>query len=124
MTLTRLDGLLEERPGAPRAHCFVQGADARPRCGAYRLRELREFHALTQGDLGQSLQSVQKRDSEIERERVGFTKIDMLRPYVDARGGTRRLEVQVGEEILPSRLTAAPDRSQRLRWSGVAAAVV
>lgn len=65
---------------------------------AYKLRELREMLALTQTDLAESLEISQKRVSEIERGRVDFTKVDTLRRYVDALGGTRRVSVQVGDE--------------------------
>ena len=65
---------------------------------AYKLRELREMLALTQNDLAQSLEISQRRVSEIERGRVDFTKVDTLRRYADALGGTLRVEVQVGEE--------------------------
>jgi transcriptional regulator with XRE-family HTH domain len=65
---------------------------------AYRLRELREMLALTQTDVAETLEISQKRVSEIERGQVDFTKVDTLRRYAAALGGTLRVEVQVGEE--------------------------
>jgi predicted transcriptional regulator len=54
--------------------------------------------ALTQTDLADTLEISQKRVSEIERGQVDFTKVDTLRRYVDALGGTLRVSVQVGDE--------------------------
>ena len=47
---------------------------------------------------GEALAIGQKRVSEIERGQVDFTKVDTLRRYADALGGTLRVEVTVGEE--------------------------
>lgn len=94
---TTLDDLLAERPGNPEAqakHMKRMLAEVR----AYRLRELREMHDLTQSDLAEVLSISQKRVSEIERGQVDFTKVDTLRRYVGAIGGTLRVEVQVGDE--------------------------
>lgn len=89
--------ILQERPGNPeRRAAFKEVMLAEVR--AYKLRELREMLALTQSDLAQSLEISQRRVSEIERGRVNFTKVDTLRRYADALGGTLRVEVQVGEE--------------------------
>lgn len=65
---------------------------------AYRLRELREMMAMTQTDVAETLEISQKRVSEIERGDVERTKVDTLRRYADALGGTLRVEVQVGDE--------------------------
>jgi len=92
-----LDDLLRERPGNPErqaAHKERMLAEVR----AYKLRELREMLALTQTDVAKSLEISQKRVSEIERGQVDFTKVDTLRRYADALGGTLRVEVQVGDE--------------------------
>ncbi len=92
-----LDDLLAERLGDPEAqaeHMKRMLAEVR----AYRLRELREMLALTQTDVAQTLEISQKRVSEIERGQVDRTKVDTLRRYADALGGTLRVEVQVGEE--------------------------
>lgn len=92
-----LDELLIERPGNPvaqAAHTARMLAEVR----AYRLRELREMLAMTQTDVAEVLEISQKRVSEIERGQVDRTKVDTLRRYADALGGTLRVEVQVGEE--------------------------
>lgn len=95
--VTTLEDMLAERPGNPEvqaAHMKRMLAEVR----AYRLRELREMLAMTQTDVAQALAISQKRVSEIERGQVDFTKVDTLRRYADALGGTLRVEVQVGEE--------------------------
>lgn len=92
-----LDDLLAERPGNPGTqaeHMKRMLAEVR----AYRLRELREMLALTQTDVAETLAISQKRVSEIERGQVDFTKVDTLRRYAAAIGGTLRVEVQVGDE--------------------------
>lgn len=92
-----LDELLAERPGsaeAQAAHMKRMLAEVR----AYRLRELREMRDLTQHDVAQVLAISQKRVSEIERGQVDFTKVDTLRRYAGALGGTLRVEVLVGDE--------------------------
>ena len=92
-----LDDLLLERPGNPEAqsaHKERMLAEVR----AYKLRELREMLALTQTDVAEVLAISQKRVSEIERGQLDRTKVDTLRRYADALGGTLRVEVQVGEE--------------------------
>jgi len=95
--VTTLEDLLRERPGNPQAqaeHKERMLAEVR----AYKLRELREMLALTQTDVAQTLAISQKRVSEIERGQVDRTKVDTLRCYADALGGTLKVEVQVGEE--------------------------
>ncbi len=92
-----LDELLLERPGnqeAQAVHKERMLAEVR----AYKLRELREMLALTQTDVASVLEISQKRVSEIERGQVDRTKVDTLRRYADALGGTLRVEVTVGEE--------------------------
>jgi DNA-binding XRE family transcriptional regulator len=92
-----LEDMLAERPGNPEAqaaHMKRMLAEVR----AYKLRELREMLAMTQTDVAQQLAISQKRVSEIERGQVDFTKVDTLRRYADALGGTLKVEVQVGEE--------------------------
>lgn len=96
MTRT-FDDLLQQRPGNPdrqAAHKKQMLAEIR----AYKLRELREMLELTQTDLAETLAISQKRVSEIERGQVDFTKVDTLRRYAEALGGTLSVEVQVGDE--------------------------
>lgn len=92
-----LDDLLSERPGDPQAqarHKERMLAEVR----AFKLRELREMLAMTQTEVAQTLAISQKRVSEIERGQVDRTKVDTLRRYADALGGTLKVEVQVGDE--------------------------
>jgi len=96
MTKT-LDDLIAERPGNPDAQA-VHSERMLAEVRAYKLRELRDLRALTQSDVARVLAVSQKRVSEIERGRVDFTKVDTLRRYVDALGGTLKVEVQVGED--------------------------
>lgn len=65
---------------------------------AYKLRELRERFELTQSDVAATLEISQKRVSEIERGQVDLTKVDTLRRYAAALGGTLRVEVEVGDQ--------------------------
>lgn len=92
-----LDELLLERPGNPEAQ-VVHKERMLAEVRAYKLRELREMLALTQTDVASVLEISQKRVSEIERGEVDRTKVDTLRRYADALGGTLRVEVKVGEE--------------------------
>lgn len=92
-----LEDLMRERPGNPEVqakHMERMLAEVR----AYKLRELREMLAMTQTDVAETLDISQKRVSEIERGQVELTKVDTLRRYAVALGGTLRVEVQVGEE--------------------------
>jgi transcriptional regulator with XRE-family HTH domain len=88
--------LLRERPGDPAAHAAHEKrmlAEVR----GYRLRELRKMLDLTQTDVAEALGISQKRVSEIERGQVDFTKVDTLRRYAEAFGGSLRVEVEVGD---------------------------
>ena len=92
-----LEDLERERPADPQlvaAHKERMLAEIR----AYRLRELREALALTQTELAQTLDISQKRVSEIERGDVDRTKVDTLRRYAAALGGTLRVEVKIGRD--------------------------
>lgn len=92
-----LEEYMAKRPGRPDVqtrHMERMLAEVR----AYRLRELREMMAMTQTDVAETLEISQKRVSEIERGDVERTKVDTLRRYADALGGTLRVEVQVGDE--------------------------
>ncbi|SDC03972.1 Helix-turn-helix [Raineyella antarctica] len=65
---------------------------------AWRLRELREQFDITQVELAEELDISQNRVSRIERGDIDKTQVDTLRRYVEALGGTLRLEVQVGDQ--------------------------
>ncbi len=65
---------------------------------AWHLRELREQFEMTQVELAHELDISQNRVSRIERGDLDKTQVDTLRRYVEALGGTLRLEVQVGDD--------------------------
>jgi predicted transcriptional regulator len=64
---------------------------------AYRLRELREAHGLTQVELARTLDVTQNRVSRLERGDIERTQIDTLRRYVEAVGGALHIEVEIGD---------------------------
>ena len=65
---------------------------------AYKLRELREALSLTQVELAARLKVSQNRVSRIEHGDIERAQVDTLRRYVEALGGTLRVEVQYGNE--------------------------
>jgi len=65
---------------------------------AYRLRELREASDLTQVELAGRLRVSQNRISRIEHGDIERAQVDTLRKYIEAVGGTLRVEVQLGDE--------------------------
>lgn len=65
---------------------------------AYRLRELREASNLTQVELAVRLEVSQNRVSRIEHGDIERAQVDTLRRYVEALGGTLRVEVEYGDE--------------------------
>ena len=64
---------------------------------AYKLRELREALAITQVELAAKIDVSQNRISRIEHGDIEKSQVDTLRKYVEAVGGTLRLEVEIGE---------------------------
>ena len=68
---------------------------------AYRLRELREALELTQVELAKRLHVSQNRVSRLEQGDVERAQVDTLRRYVEALGGTLRIDVEYGEERIP-----------------------
>jgi len=96
--MTTLAELVAKRP--PRrevvdAHKVRMLAETR----AWRLRELREQADLTQVELAEELEVSQNRVSRIERGEIDRAQVDTVRRYVEALGGTLRLEVQIGDEV-------------------------
>lgn len=92
-----LDDLLKRRQGDMRrqeAHAKRMRAEVH----AYRLREIREMLELTQVELAEELEVSQKRVSEIECGQIDRTKVDTLRRYAAALGGTLRVEVLIDNE--------------------------
>lgn len=93
-----LEQMLKDRPGN-KARQDAEMKRMIAEVNAYRLRELREALELTQTEVAQALDISQKRVSEIERGEVDRTKVDTLRRYAVAIGGTLRVEVEVGDEV-------------------------
>lgn len=92
-----LDDLLRQRPvdrEAVEAHKKRMVDEVR----AYRLRELREASSLTQVELASRLHVSQNRVSRIEHGDIERAQVDTLRKYVEAVGGTLRIEVEYGDE--------------------------
>ncbi|MFB9702784.1 XRE family transcriptional regulator [Rhodococcus aetherivorans] len=65
---------------------------------AYRLKEWRKAQHLTQKRVAQRLEVGQNRVSTIERGELDRIQLDALRRYVDAVGGTLRIEVELGDD--------------------------
>ncbi|KAA1242940.1 helix-turn-helix domain-containing protein [Mycobacterium simiae] len=65
---------------------------------AYKLRELREALDLTQVDLACLMHVSQNSISKLERGDIDRTQVDTLRRYIEAIGGSLRIEVEVGDE--------------------------
>lgn len=92
--MTTLDELTTRRPPRrDRVDAHKQRLIAETR--AWRLRE--QFD-LTQVELAAALDVSQNRVSTIERGDIDKSQVDTLRRYVEALGGTLRLEVQIGDE--------------------------
>ncbi len=92
-----LSDLLRERPvnrEAVDAHKKRMIEEVR----AYRLRELREALSLTQVQLASRLQVSQNRVSRFEQGDIERAQVDTLRKYVEALGGTLRVEIEYGDE--------------------------
>jgi len=68
---------------------------------AYRLRELREAMALTQVEPARRLQVSQNRIPRLECGELDRSQVDTLRRYVEAIGGTLRIEVELGAKRIP-----------------------
>ncbi|MBU6265585.1 MAG: helix-turn-helix transcriptional regulator [Actinomycetales bacterium] len=62
---------------------------------AYRLKELRKELQITQVELAQQLHVSQNRISRIEHGDIEKSQVDTLRKYVEAMGGTLRIDVEV-----------------------------
>ena len=95
-----LEDLLAVRPGDPELRAMFR-EQMEVEDNSYRLRELREAQGLTQTDVAVVLGVSQRRVSEIERGQCDRIKVDTLRRYVQALGGTLRVEAHVGERVFP-----------------------
>lgn len=95
--MTSYEEMLAKRPVDPEvleAHRRRMLAEVR----AYRLKELRQEHNLTQVQVAELLDVSQKRVSRIENGDIDHTQVDTLRRYAEALGGKLRVEVEVGDE--------------------------
>ncbi|OLL21439.1 MULTISPECIES: XRE family transcriptional regulator [unclassified Rhodococcus (in: high G+C Gram-positive bacteria)] len=92
-----LEDLLAKRPVRRNA---VEAHKARmlDQVRAYRLKELRKAQHLTQKQVAERLEVGQNRVSTIERGELDRIQLDTLRRYVDAVGGTLRIEVELGDD--------------------------
>ncbi len=64
---------------------------------AYHLRELRQAAGLTQTELADAMDVAQNRVSQIERGGTEHSRIETLRRYAEAIGGTLSVEISVGD---------------------------
>lgn len=64
---------------------------------AYQLRELRTAQELTQAELAERMHVGQNRVSQIESGGAESTRLDTLRRYAQALGGTLSVEVTIGD---------------------------
>lgn len=100
VTAPDLDAVLAARPvNRERVEAHKRGMLDEVR--AYRLRELREASSLTQVELAHILNVSQNRISRLERGDLEKSQVDTLRRYVEAIGGSLRIEVELGEERIP-----------------------
>ncbi len=94
---TSLDDMLARRPVDQR-NVDAHKARMLDRMRAYRLQELRESLALTQDQVAERLGVRQNRVSDIERGDLARVQLDTLRRYVEAVGGSLRVEVELGDD--------------------------
>ena len=92
-----LEQMLAERP-VDRAAVEAHKARMIDEVRAYRLQELRKSVAMTQEQLAERLGVGQNRVSNIEHGDLERVRIDTLRRYVEAVGGSLRVEVELGDE--------------------------
>lgn len=92
-----LEQMLAERP-VDRAAVEAHKARMIDEVRACRLQELRKSVAMTQEQLAERLGVGQNRVSNIEHGDLERVRIDTLRRYVEAVGGSLRVEVELGDE--------------------------
>ena len=92
-----LKTLTTKRP-VNRAGVDVHKKRMREEIRAYCLKELRESMSLTQVELAERLHVSQIRVSRIEHGDIERSQVDTLRRYIEAVGGTLRVEVIIGDE--------------------------
>ena len=65
---------------------------------AYRLKELRQQLHITQVQLAEQLHVSQNRISRLEHGDIEKSQVDTIRKYVEAVGGTLRIDVEIGDQ--------------------------
>lgn len=95
MTRT-LDDLDAARPVDPDKIAAAEDQLVR-RIRAHRLKELRASLDLTQAELAERMHVGQNRVSQIESGGADSARIDTLRRYAQALGGTLSVEVTIGD---------------------------
>lgn len=95
--MTNLDDILAKRP-VDRAVVDAHKTRMLDQVRAYRLKELREELHLTQQEVADRLNVGQNRVSNIERGNLDRVRLETLRRYVAAVGGTLRIEVELGDD--------------------------
>ncbi|MBF6355846.1 XRE family transcriptional regulator [Nocardia higoensis] len=95
--MTNLDDILAKRP-VDRAVVDAHKTRMLDQVRAYRLKELREELHLTQQEVADRLNVGQNRVSNIERGDLDRVRLETLRRYVAAVGGTLRIEVELGDD--------------------------
>jgi len=92
-----LDDLDRLRPVDPQALAVETDALLRHE-RAWQLRELRTRARLTQAQLADQMKVGQNRVSQIETGGAEHVRIDTLRDYATALGGSLHVEIEVGDE--------------------------
>lgn len=95
--MTNLDDILAKRP-VDRAVVDAHKSRMLDQVRAYRLKELREELHPTQQEVADRLNVGQNRVSNIERGDLDRVRLETLRRYVAAVGGTLRIEVELGDD--------------------------
>lgn len=98
--MTTLDEYLEKHPVDPVSYAKTFRLIL-AQVNAYRLREVREEQAKTQQDVAESLGVSQRRVSEIEGGELERIKLDTLRRYVEALGGSLYVQAVIGDQTYP-----------------------
>src|SRR5574340_1336864 len=99
MMAKTLEQILAERP-VDRAAVEAHKARMIDEMRAYRLQELRKSVSMTQEQLAERLGVGQNRVSTIEHGDLERVRIDTLRRYVEAVGGSLRVEVELRERYI------------------------
>lgn len=95
--MTTLSDWLTKRP-VDRNAVEADKTRMRAELRAHALQELREAQNLTQTQLAAILHISQNRVSAFERGQIDHAQVDTLRRYIEALGGTLRVEADLGDE--------------------------